>query len=52
MPEDLQGTLLYHPVTRGLEIRIGERLAQLRQLNDEARRSEPTGNPPATDGTP
>jgi putative ATPase len=52
MPDGLQGTLLYQPVTRGLEIRIGERLAQLRQLNDEARRSEPTGNPPATDGTP
>jgi len=36
LPEGLEGTRLYEPVPRGLEIRIGERLAELRRLNEAA----------------
>ncbi len=35
-PEGLQGKQYYHPVERGLEIRIAEKLARLRQLNRES----------------
>ncbi len=35
-PEGLQERRYYHPVERGLEIRIGEKLAHLRQLNRES----------------
>ncbi len=34
-PEEMQPQRYYHPVPRGLEIRIGEKLAQLRQKNRE-----------------
>jgi putative ATPase len=37
-PEGMTPPRLYEPVPRGLEIRIGERLAELRRLNDEAAR--------------
>jgi putative ATPase len=40
LPEGLEGQQFYQPVERGLELRIGERLAQLRQLNEEARKAE------------
>jgi putative ATPase len=33
----------YEPVARGLEIRIGERLAELRRLNDQAARDPASG---------
>ena len=36
LPEGLEGTRFYEPVPRGLELRIGEKLAQLRQLNAAA----------------
>ena len=36
-PEKLQGRRYYEPVDRGLEIKIAERLAQLRQANTKAR---------------
>ncbi len=36
LPEGLEGTRFYEPVPRGLELRIGERLRELRRLNDEA----------------
>jgi putative ATPase len=36
LPEGLQGRRWYEPVPRGLELRIGERLAELRRLNQEA----------------
>ena len=36
LPEELAGQRFYEPVARGLELRIGERLAELRRLNDEA----------------
>ena len=35
-PDDLQPPRFYEPVDRGLEIRIGERLAELRALNEAA----------------
>jgi putative ATPase len=37
LPPSLAGTRFYEPVARGLELRIGERLAELRRLDDEAR---------------
>ena len=37
LPEGLAQTRFYEPVPRGLELRIGERLAELRRLNAEAR---------------
>ncbi|MEJ6000492.1 replication-associated recombination protein A [Paucibacter soli] len=37
LPDGLEGERFYEPVSRGLEIRIGERLAELRRLNDEAK---------------
>ena len=45
-PEQLDGSEYYFPVSRGLEIRIGEKLARLRKLNMERRsrryRNKPT----------
>jgi putative ATPase len=35
-PDDVDGPRFYEPVPRGLEIRIGERLDELRRLNDAA----------------
>ncbi|MCZ6762635.1 MAG: recombination factor protein RarA, partial [Gammaproteobacteria bacterium] len=32
-PEEMQPQRYYHPVPRGLEIRIGEKLADLRRKN-------------------
>jgi len=39
-PDDLDPPRLYEPVARGLEIRIGERLAELRALNEAARKPD------------
>lgn len=36
-PDDIEPPRFYQPVPRGLEQRIGERLDELRRLNDEAR---------------
>jgi putative ATPase len=36
-PDDVAGPRFYEPVARGLEIRIGERLAELRRLDAAAR---------------
>ena len=36
LPETLSGKQYYHPVERGLEIKIAEKLRQLRRLNREA----------------
>jgi putative ATPase len=36
LPEELAGKQYYHPVNRGLEIKIAEKLAHLRQLNKES----------------
>ena len=35
-PEELQDTCVYHPVPRGLEIKIGQKLEYLRQLDDNS----------------
>jgi len=37
LPEELGEARYYHPVPRGLELRIGERLAQLRERDRQAR---------------
>ncbi|HEY9239170.1 MAG TPA: recombination factor protein RarA, partial [Burkholderiaceae bacterium] len=37
-PDDVRAPRFYQPVERGLEIRIGERLAELRALNEAARK--------------
>lgn len=36
LPEGLDGTRWYHPTDRGLEIKIGEKLAHLQELNRRA----------------
>jgi len=38
MPDGLAQQRFYAPVSRGLELKIGERLAELRRLNDEAQK--------------
>ena len=39
LPDGLEDLRFYEPVSRGLEIRIAERLAQLREANERARAS-------------
>ena len=41
LPEGLARTRFYAPVPRGLELRIGERLAELRALNAQAVPADP-----------
>lgn len=36
LPEGLEGMRWYEPIDRGLEIKIGEKLARLRELNEQA----------------
>ncbi len=38
-PDDMEGPVFYEPVARGLEIRIGEKLSELRRLNEEAKKA-------------
>lgn len=38
LPESLAGTQFYHPVGRGLELKIGDKLARLRDLNESSGR--------------
>ena len=37
-PDDIEPPVFYEPAPRGLEIRIGEKLSELRRLNDEAKK--------------
>jgi putative ATPase len=37
-PDDMQAPVFYEPVDRGLELRIGERLQELRRLNEQAKK--------------
>ena len=39
LPEGMEGRSFYEPVPRGLELRIGERLAELRALNAAAKKA-------------
>ena len=39
-PDDMDGPRFYAPVPRGLEIRIGDRLDELRRLNEAANKKE------------
>ncbi len=48
LPDGLQGQLFYQPAPRGLELRIGERLAELRRLNQQAREGADGAGPPAS----
>ncbi len=45
-PEGLQPPQFYQPVPRGLELRIGERLSELRRMNDEAQARSPAQRKP------
>ncbi|MEO6696600.1 MAG: replication-associated recombination protein A [Gammaproteobacteria bacterium] len=38
-PEEMEEKIYYHPVARGLEIKIGEKLAHLRELDKQAKNS-------------
>ncbi len=47
-PDDIAAPTFYEPVPRGLEIRIGEKLAELRRMNqDAAERAPEKGEPKA-----
>ncbi|MDO8376808.1 MAG: recombination factor protein RarA, partial [Aquabacterium sp.] len=48
LPDGLPPQRFYQPAARGLELRIGERLAELRRLNDAARAT--SGLPGGADG--
>jgi len=48
-PDDMEPTTYYHPVPRGLEIRIAEKLERLRNLDREAARSPRSGVNPGQD---
>jgi putative ATPase len=37
LPDGMEGQRFYEPVARGMELQIGQRLAELRQLNEQAR---------------
>jgi len=37
-PDEIEPPVFYEPAPRGLEIRIGEKLSELRRLNDEAKK--------------
>ena len=39
-PEDMQAKEYYHPVNRGLEIKIAEKLAMLRDMDKKAKQSK------------
>jgi putative ATPase len=40
LPDDMPATQFYEPTPRGLELKIGERLAQLRLANEKAREAQ------------
>ena len=48
LPDGLVGQVFYQPVARGLELRIGERLAELRRLNQQARQGDDGVEGPAS----
>ncbi len=52
LPDGLTDRVFYQPVPRGLELRIGERLADLRRLNQQARAGAGAGAGPGADDAP
>ena len=40
LPDGMEGQRFYEPVARGMELQIGQRLAELRQLNEQAPHSD------------
>jgi putative ATPase len=51
LPFEMQGQRYYYPVSRGLEIRIGEKLASLRELDNNSS-FQRTAHQPGDDETP
>ncbi|MEO7057880.1 MAG: replication-associated recombination protein A [Caldimonas sp.] len=51
-PDDMAAQAFYRPVGRGLEIRIGERLAELRRLDAAASGEASAAGPPAPESLP
>ncbi|MCA6216573.1 replication-associated recombination protein A [Ideonella sp. B7] len=49
-PDGLAPPPFYQPVPRGLELRIGDKLAELRRLNEEARQADGTPSAPPEAG--
>jgi putative ATPase len=43
-PDEMQETIYYHPVSRGLEQKIAERLQELRHKSRQARKEKKFGN--------
>ncbi|MEG2977308.1 MAG: recombination factor protein RarA, partial [Comamonas sp.] len=41
LPDGMEDPGFYQPVPRGLEIKIGQKLEQLRELNEAARAGKP-----------
>ena len=40
LPEAIAGTEFYHPLDRGIEKRVAERMEEIRQLREKAREGE------------
>lgn len=51
-PDGMPAQRFYEPVPRGLEIRIGDKLAELRRLNEAAHREPAVGREPADPHAP
>jgi putative ATPase len=45
LPSSLRGRTYYHPAARGVEQRIGERLAEIRRLREQRRTEEGSPSP-------
>ena len=52
LPESLEGTRFYEPSTRGMEVRIAERLAEIRRWVEERRAATSSPEPPASTPSP
>ena len=49
LPEELVGTRYYEPAPRGLEIKIGDKLARLRERDDGQKPRQTRSHPGADD---
>ncbi|NVZ10720.1 replication-associated recombination protein A [Allochromatium humboldtianum] len=52
LPDGMAEPHWYRPAPRGLEIKIAEKVARLKQLDEEARRRRPAGDSDPLDGEP